>query len=567
VLKAETMPVDEVDRPDGERAEAPVSDRRPAPGWHTGFFWWSVAFYLGATAVLVGSAMVRTDGHFTYALDDAAIHLSMGDALAHHGTWGVVPGEFESASSSPLYTLLLAALQLVVPTGREFLPLVVNLVAGVWALAILAANQTMLRPGRRRWLDVIGTVMVVALVLMLPVLAMVGMEHTLHLALVLAILTAFNRRRLGLATGRPWVPYALLAVAALIRFETLFLAVGLAVGLLVEAVPRLATPGSAPVWRERLRQGVLIGAVTAAPLVAFGLINVAFGQGLLPNSILAKTLAGEGNNDFGWQRYSFDRVLTGLLLVALVYLVVAWFGGPRRNVFAATAFTLTSGLHLTLASIGWWERYQAYLIGMGVYVALAIAAEVLPDHRRKVVPALALVALLLSPVKFEIFSQTPLAADNMYRDHVQPARFLDRYYDDEPIATGELGYISLAHDGPLTDLVGLGDYEVLQARLDERDDERYWADLARRRQFGVVAVYPVTLLFDTPEDWILIGSFELNQKRATSVSKEFQFWATTPDAGERLYENLQDFEPELPDEVDLELNELAPFRIAELRGD
>ena len=106
------MPVDELDRPDGEQTEAPVSERRPLAGWRTGFFWWSLAFYLGVTAVLVASAMVRTDGHFTYALDDAAIHLSMGDVLAHHGTWGVVPGEFQSASSSPLFTLLLA-------TGEE----------------------------------------------------------------------------------------------------------------------------------------------------------------------------------------------------------------------------------------------------------------------------------------------------------------------------------------------------------------------------------------------------------------------------------------------------------------
>ena len=89
----------------------PARDR--AFGW--AFFVWGSAAYLVATLVVLAIGLRRTDGRLVYVLDDPAIHLSVARALAEHGTWGVVPGQFESASSSPAWTVLLAGWLRVVP--------------------------------------------------------------------------------------------------------------------------------------------------------------------------------------------------------------------------------------------------------------------------------------------------------------------------------------------------------------------------------------------------------------------------------------------------------------------
>jgi hypothetical protein len=65
-----------------------------------------VLYAIIAAAVFLG--MRSTGGRLGYTLDDPYIHLSIARNLAAHGVWGVNEGEFAGASSSPLWTLLLA---------------------------------------------------------------------------------------------------------------------------------------------------------------------------------------------------------------------------------------------------------------------------------------------------------------------------------------------------------------------------------------------------------------------------------------------------------------------------
>ncbi|HEY3142424.1 MAG TPA: hypothetical protein VGJ86_14900 [Acidimicrobiales bacterium] len=552
----------------GDLADEP---RLPDARSTRAFLGWGLAAYGLVLAVVLLMSLRTTDGRMIYVLDDPAIHLSMADTLAHHGTWGVVPDHFESASSAPLWTVLLAAWVRLVPGPSSVAPLILNIAASVAIIALLGANQKVLFPGRRRPLDALVVMLLVVVVLFLPGLTMVGMEHTFHAALVLGALVLIQRQAEGRVDRGPrWLPYVLLAVAALTRFETAFIATGLAMALIVV---------------HRNRRGAAIALAAAGlPILAFAIVNRAMGQGLVPNSVLAKTSVGEDPGSGLFEdvtgRLTRDPLVAVILATLLVALMVAWQRGRDALpgwTLPAIVFVVAAPLHVILARVGWYERYQAYLIVVGIYAVLGLLADVLPrrlDARptgrgTQLGAGLLAVLLMFTWTKFDLTRQTPDAVEETYQQRYQAGVFLDRYYDGQPVATGELGYVSLLHHGPITDLFGLGDYEVLQQRrgAGQKVPPKYWSDLAERRGFDVVAAYPTTLFFRTPKDWILVGSWTIDSDVVTAWEPQFMFWATSPDAVPELKANLQDFEDELPDGVKLKINEYAELQAADVADD
>ena len=529
------------ERPDG------VEDGPGAPDGRA-FLRWGTAAYGASVALVVVALLWWLDGHLVYVLDDAAIHLSVADRLAHDGTWGVVPGHFESASSSPLWTVLVSAGLLVAGPAAQWVPLALNVVAGLAVVAVLASGQTALVPCRRRPADAAATVVLVTVVLFLPGLVVVGMEHTLHVALVLAAVVGVHRWALHQPGPAPGVTYALVALAALTRIETAFVAAGLATALVV--VDRRA--------HGRRAMGLL--AAAGLPVVALGLVNRALGGGWLPNSILAKGQGtgqaqrdGLGPVDVA-NRLTHDPVLALLVGVALVYLLVR--GRRSPGVVPAVTLVVGASLHAVLADVGWYERYQAYLIAIGVYLLLGILTEVPREARARAVAAVCVLGLVFGVTKVGLLVRAPIAADDMYRHQYQAGRFLDRYYDGQPVATDQLGYVSYLHDGPLTDLGGLGDYRVLRERGDRPSDE-LWTDLTAERRFRVVVLYDASAAFRVPREWIMAGQWVIDGDPVSGVSRRLQFFATVTDEVEPLQDHLRAFEDDLPDRTRLRINENA----------
>jgi hypothetical protein len=517
------------------------------------FVRWGVGSYLGVVAVVVTVILVRLRGDLAYVLDDAAIHLSVADHLVRDGTWGVTAGSFESASSSPLWTLLMTVGVLGGPAVRDWTPLVLNVLAGLGVIVVLGRNQAVLRPDRRRPLDAVATAVLVVVVLFLPGLAVVGMEHTLHVLLVLAAVVLVHRRAEGRPDGLPgWAPLAVVALASLARFETAFVALGLAVGLV------LAERSAAG-----LRRAAELLAASAVPITAFGVLNRAMGGGWLPNSIVAKGQgAGATNQRDGIgpidivNRLTQDPILAALFVVGVAYVALMW-GREAPNRLPAVTLVVATAAHAAFADVGWYDRYQAYLIAVGVYLLLGVLAELPPEVRRRALVVAVGLAVVFGLTKLNGIVKAPRAADDMYRHQYQAARFLDRYYDDASIATDQLGYISLLHDGPLTDLGGLGDYEVLREGAADAD---LWADLAERREFRVVALFSSSAL-RVPGDWVLAGHLQIDGKTTTSVTNRLQLYATSADELEPLQDRLAEFEPDLPARVHLEINENAGLQV------
>jgi hypothetical protein len=256
-----------------------------------------------------------------------------------------------------------------------------------------------------------------------------------------------------------------------------------------------------------------------------------------------------------------------LVGACIVLAIVGWRSRARWATLGITV-ALAAGAHVALAQVGWYDRYQIYLIGLAV-LALLWAGRDLPAavraQRPHLVPLLVLVLLLTTTTKISLTVEAPRGVADTYEQRYTAARFLERYYDGEPVGTGELGYISLFHEGPITDFYGLGDHEVLVGRREIRDPEArkvFWADLVERRGVRVAAIYPTNLLFEVPSSWILVGTWTLPREPFTAYDSNFQFWATVPEEVEPLTTHLREFQDEMPDPDQLEINDLAGYRAA-----
>lgn len=177
-------------------------------------------------ASIVTLAMFSTawsgPGAFAYPLDDTYIHMAIGHTLANHGVWGAVPHAPASASSSPLWTMMLA-LVYATPVSqwaelKLYTPLALNLLwqaALIWLFVrVLSAHTTAWLAAMLAWLPtgVVGT-------------SAIGMEHVAHTVLQLAFTwqAALACTQAETLSRNHTIRLCLLAaLAAMARYEALF---------------------------------------------------------------------------------------------------------------------------------------------------------------------------------------------------------------------------------------------------------------------------------------------------------------------------------------------------------
>gem|GEM_PF-445448 len=548
---------------------ATSSDRHNA--W--AFFWWGSASYLAVTTWYVAEIYRSSRHHMVYLLDDAAIHLVVARNLATHFTWGINPGHFESASSSPLWTVMLAIFIRPFGSIATDIPLVLNVLASLAVIAIIGANQRVVRPHWRRPVDIVLTVVLVNVVLFLPAMTTLGMEHVTHAAVIVGAVALLLRRLDGEATvGSSGLIYALFAVAECIRLETIFVAAGLFVGLWV--VRRLAaTPDRVRELANISSWGILVS--TAVPFGLLAIVNRSLGGSWLPNSLLSRSNSLGATNRYTvhyvYQSFTKDRLLLACL-IGLTILVVCTVRTGRPYVVGAIAVVIAIVLQVLLASVGQFDRYQEYLVALSVLVALVAGSSITRERREgsvqwHLVAVAALAAsLLVSWQRVELTKKIPRASADVYEQKYLAGEFLEKYYAGVPVASGELGWISWFHQGSFTDLLGLGDYHVLQElrATNGHPPRSFYVHLARTRGFPVVVMYGVTTGRQTPLRWIFVGEWRLHRQVTTAYRRSFQFWATTPSAVLPLEKELRAFAHHLPSGEGMTINQFAELRAQQL---
>jgi hypothetical protein len=297
----------------------------------------------------------------------------------------------------------------------------------------------------------------------------------------------------------------------------------------------------------------------SVPLIVYGVVNKAFGLTFLPVSISSKAARNDLHRigPFRTPAGVIDALTTDPLLLFLVlgvgvYLVVAWCGGPRRNFGIGLTFVVAAVLHAALSEMGQFDRYQTYLVAMGIFTGLLILGEVVPAHLRMGITAFLVVAILaLASPKIGTAWDTPRATSNTYRQRYQMGLFFEKFYKHRPVATGELGYVSYFHDGGVTDLLALGDPEVLDEfeAHGEHLSPEFIERIVRDRGVKAIAVYPQTVLFSVPPSWQFGGRWKLDEKNITAFAPEIDFWAPDEESVPKLVRSLDQFKAELPTSV------------------
>jgi hypothetical protein len=506
----------------------------------------SSAAFFGLLVTVLGVAAWR--GPFAYAMDDAYIHLALARNVAFHGTWGLVPGIFQSASSSPGWTVLLAGVLRVWPFPDEWLPLALNVAAAswlLWSVSSMATRWSASRFGRGRALLVC-----LAVSIGLVPLVLTGMEHTLHAAIVAQLLVLLQRRSFGQWTERErsaW--YALLVIGVFVRLETLI--VGAAACLAVLVLERSR--------KDRRRFSLAAtGLALIAPLSVIAAFDLFAGAYALPNSVMAKSVMTNGTL-FDVGRIATNiRVDPGLAVLGLLCLLVAIHADrsrrPERGLGAFTMALTIVGLEFS-GAIGILGRYEAFaylgaLAVVGAYL-LTGAIDLRGLWPRRLGVALAVIALA-PPVGLLLGS--PVAMGNINSQQATMGQFLAEYYDGQAVAVNDIGEVAYRHRGDLVDFEGLGSLDVLQHRRDgDFNADTIAADLAAH-DVKVVAVFERFYEAVLPPHLIRVGRWCMNDHVLVNADRCVTFFAPSPTEAVQLRTNLQAFQPDLPSSENLQLS-------------
>jgi len=477
--------------------------------------------FLASLAAALRSALRFTDGRLIYALDDSYIHMAVARTFANHGIWGCTPFHFSSSSSSLLWTFGLGVAYRVFQVN-DWTPLLINVVFAVLTLVI--ADAALARVGAQP-LARAAALLAIVVAFPLPGMVLLGMEHILHLLLTitfaaLAVLSLTGPSAAGPLERRRTI--ALCASAALLaasRYEGFFL-----IGLVC-----LAFLARRQVWRP-----LAIGFSALLPVAVFGAISVANGSYFLPNPLMVKAV-GENTSTlsallkpFGSEDVAFlenNRAMPILLALGLLGALAQL--RARRELWSPPVLLplLLVGMillhgHFVFSPLYWAYRYDAYLVGFGLFVAAVVLADLrVPTWRPRGAPAAVLVAALVPLVASVREGLVPDAEiegmRNTYLEEYQTAEFIRLYYPRDAVIVNDLGAVTYYTDARILDLVGLGDIEPVaimrHATYTSRDVVTWTAPYRPKIaiiQLGWGVVGPLI-----PPEWVRVAVVEVPPHR------------------------------------------------------
>ncbi len=218
-------------------------------------------------------------------------------------------------------------------------------------------------------------------------------------------------------------------------------------------------------------------------------------------------------------------------------------------------FLGTALLQVQFARVGWFYRYDAYLIAIGV---LAIGLSWTKSESREIhIPSSRnlqfsafLVILLLIPLGkrgVDSLRETPIAMKNIYEQQYQMGLFIQDYYSGQPVAINDVGAVNFLGSGNNLDLWGLASLEVARMKMQRTYSPASIRELAQNKGAKIAIVYPSWVA--VPDEWIRIGTWTIPDNIVCG-SPTVTFYALTQEEADNLRGYLHRFSSNLPADVD-----------------
>lgn len=500
--------------------------------------------------VLYFAILITNSGVMVYTLDDAYIHLAISKNLNLYSVFGITRYEFSSSTSSPLWNLMVSAVFLLVGIN-DLVPLALNVIFASVAVVVfylLLKNFDM----SSKYLTAV--LISVVFFTSLPSLVFTGLEHTLHVVFSIAFVVISARILSQDETSRRQTTVLLITTffASAARIETIFLALPIVLLFLM---------------RKKWSFVFAILVMTGLPWLVYGLISVENGWLLISNSLLVKSVdaMNEGVRFFfvrGIGALIVSPHLLALLAASIKLTSSKELGFWHINNVMKLIFVPACLLQVQLGRVGWFFRYEAYIVALGILVVsiqghqfiskLDLPSLTIPAIRNGIAKdrlyGLILLMLFIAPLAgrgFLAVYWTPDASNNIYEQQYQMGLFLDRFYTGETVLLNDIGCANYLADIRCVDKWGIGTLEIGEALINGSMSASFLQTVATQRGVKIAIVYADSLI---PEDWEVVGQWTIRHNIVAHAST-VTFYAVMPSERDRLINNLVLFSSDLPEDV------------------
>ncbi|MFX1472708.1 MAG: hypothetical protein ACFFBM_09415 [Promethearchaeota archaeon] len=494
--------------------------------------------------------LAMNSGHMIYTIDDIYIHLAISRNLNEFSVFGVTRYEFSSSSSSPLWDLIISAGFLLVGVN-DMLPLALN---AILASIAVVTVYVLLKDTDMSPRYITGVLLSFVFFTSLPGLVFTGMEHILQIILSLIFVVLSSRVLSGdVRFGKEsFLLFIVTPFVSAIRFESIFLVIPVVVLFLMK--------------REWTHALIVLG-MTAVPWIVYGIVSVQNGWLFLPNSLIVKGIDAV-HYGIGWflvrgiANLVISPYLLGLLIASVKLSRFQEQGFWHSDNVMMLIFVSACLMHLQFGSIGWFFRYEAYLVALGVFtvavrgrrflsglnIGSLSASTMQTGPKRTRLYAYGLIILFIAPLLARgalCIAWTPIASNNIYNQHYQIALFLDRFYTGETVMMNDIGCANFLSDIVCIDKWGIGTLDIGTSWLDGSISVDTIRIAAANHGVEIAIIYIDGLV---PEEWEIVGYWTIRNNVA-AYNSTVAFLAVMPSERDRLIANLIQFSSVLSEDV------------------